>query len=84
MVDESNPVARDYEMFGHVKVTLVAEVGKAELTIDEVLSLKADNIVALNESSEAVVTLLLNGKALARGELLAVGDTLGVRILEIL
>ncbi|KMM75659.1 hypothetical protein ACP93_10300 [Xanthomonas sp. NCPPB 1128] len=84
MVAESNPVARDYEMFGHVKVTLVAEVGKAELTIDEVLSLKADNIVTLNEPSEAIVTLLLNGKALARGELLAVGDTLGVRIVEIL
>ncbi|MCC4590140.1 FliM/FliN family flagellar motor switch protein [Xanthomonas campestris pv. cannae] len=84
MVAESIPVARDYEMFGHVKVTLVAEVGKAEMTIEEVLSLKTDNIVALNEPSEAIVTLLLNGKALARGELLAVGDTLGVRIVEIL
>ena len=40
--------------------------------------------VALNESLDAPVTLLLNGKPIARGALLAVDENLGIRITELL
>jgi flagellar motor switch protein FliN/FliY len=37
----------------------------------------------MNELLDAPLTLLLNGRPVARGELLAVDDHFGVRILEL-
>ncbi|MBB3804626.1 flagellar motor switch protein FliN/FliY [Xanthomonas arboricola] len=81
---EKAAVTRDLSMFGHVKAKLVAHVGQVEMSVDEIMALKQGDIVALDESCEALVTLVLNGKPVARGELMAVGDKLGVRIQEIL
>lgn len=81
---ETKIVIRDLASFEHVKAQLVAEIGKAELSIKEILELKRDDLVRLDSSCEALVTLLLNGKPVATGELVAVGDELGVRIRELL
>ncbi|QBG98128.1 hypothetical protein EYC55_22180 [Xanthomonas oryzae] len=81
---EAATVARDLSMFGHVKAKLVAHVGQVEMSVDEIMAMKQSDIVALDESCEALVTLMLNGKAVARGELIAVDEKLGVRIQELL
>lgn len=74
---------KDLSLLGHVKVSLVAEIGSTELTVDELFSLRSQDLVTLNESVDAEVTLLLNGRPVARGELVAVEDKLGVRITEL-
>ncbi|WDM67833.1 FliM/FliN family flagellar motor C-terminal domain-containing protein [Xanthomonas cucurbitae] len=81
---EANTVARDLSIFGHVKARLVADVGHVELTVDEIMSLKKSDIVPLDASCDALVTLMLNGKPVATGELMAVGEKLAVRIQELL
>ncbi|MEA9566654.1 FliM/FliN family flagellar motor switch protein [Xanthomonas dyei] len=81
---ETNTVARDLSIFGHVKAKLVAHVGHVEMSVDEIMALKQSDVVTLEEACDALVTLMLNGKAIARGELMAVGDKLGVRIQELL
>lgn len=75
---------KDLDLVGHVRVSLVAELGTAEMTVDELFKLAKQDVVTLNEALDAPVTLLLNGKAIARGALLAVDDNLGVRITELL
>jgi flagellar motor switch protein FliN/FliY len=80
----SGSVAKDLDLIGHVRVSLVAELGQAEMTVDELFKLTKQDIVTLNESLDAPVTLLLNGKPIARGALLAVDENLGVRITELL
>jgi flagellar motor switch protein FliN/FliY len=74
---------KDVSLVGHVKVSLVAEIGRAELTVEELFALKKGDNVKLEEGSEAIVTLLLNGKAVAQGELVCVDDKLGIRITEL-
>lgn len=74
---------KDLSLVGHVKVSLVAEIGKAEMTVEELFALRKQSTVKLDQDADAVVTLLLNDKAIARGELVAVGDNLGVRITEL-
>ncbi|HBZ46982.1 MAG TPA: hypothetical protein DEO93_06865 [Stenotrophomonas sp.] len=74
---------RDLSLLGHVKVSLVAEIGSAELSVDELFGLASDDVVKLDQSVDAVVTLLLNGRPVARGELVAVDDKLGVRITDL-
>ncbi|WP_312368413.1 FliM/FliN family flagellar motor switch protein [Stenotrophomonas sp.] len=76
-------IDKDLSLLGHVKVSLVAEIGSTELTVDELFSLRSQDLVTLNESVDAEVTLLLNGRPVARGELVAVEDKLGVRITEL-
>ena len=75
---------KDLDLVGHVRVSLVAELGQAEMTVDELFKLSKQDVVTLNESLDAPVTLLLNGKPIARGTLLAVDENLGVRITELL
>lgn len=75
---------KDLSLVGHVKVSLAAEVGIAEMTIDELFGLKRSDTVVLDQDSSAEVTLLLNGRAVARGDLVAVEDKLGIRITELI
>ena len=74
---------RDIGLVGHVKVSLAAQVGTMTMSIDELFALKSGDVVTMNELLEAPLTLMLNGRAVARGELLAVDDHFGVRILEL-
>lgn len=83
MNTDAATIEKDLSLLGHVKVSLVAEIGSTELTVEELFSLRSQDLVTLNESVDAEVTLLLNGRPVARGELVAVEDKLGVRITEL-
>ena len=70
-------------LIGHVQVSLSAQIGTADMSVERLFSLKPGDEVVLNELLEAPVTLLLNGRAVARAELVAVDDHFGVRIVDI-
>lgn len=86
VLDEKAPdlVAREMSLIGHVAVELVAEIGSANLNVSRLFALKAGEVVALQQTVNEPVLLRLNGKAVARGELVAVDDNFGVKITEIL
>lgn len=73
----------DIGLVGHVQVSLTAQVGTVSMSIEQLFGLKSGDVVSMNELLEAPLTLMLNGRAVARGELLAVDDHFGVRILEL-
>ncbi|HBK46568.1 MAG TPA: hypothetical protein DDZ67_09080 [Xanthomonadaceae bacterium] len=74
---------KDLSLLGHVKVSLVAEIGTAELTVEQLFALGSKDLVTLDQGVDAEVTLLLNGRPVARGELVAIEDKLGIRITEL-
>lgn len=85
---DSNPsgaplVAKDMSLIGHVPVSLTALIGSISLTVEQLFALKKGEVLAMNESLDAPITLQLNGKAVARGELVAVEDHFGIRITEL-
>ena len=67
----------------NVEVVLEACVGAARLTVRELTALKPGETVTLDAALNQAVELRLNGVAVARGELVAVGDRFGVRLTEI-
>jgi len=67
----------------NVTVQLEAFLGAAEMTVAELTALTPGSVVALDAQLNAAVELRLNGVAVARGELVAVGDKFGVRLTEI-
>ena len=76
-------VNNDVGLVGHVQVSLAAQVGTITMSIERLFGLKSGDVISMNELLEAPLTLMLNGRPVARAELLAVDDHFGVRILEL-
>jgi flagellar motor switch protein FliN/FliY len=77
------PNAINSDLLRGVRVSLEVRLGEAPMTVDEMLALKAGAIVTLDTGLADNVELYLNGNLVARGEIVAVGDKYGVRIVEI-
>ena len=73
----------ELDLVGHVKVAMSAQIGTIDLTIERLFSLKPGEVLGTNGSLEAPVRLFLHGREVARGELVAVDDHFGVKILEV-
>ena len=71
------------ELLRGVRVALEAKLGQANMTVEEVMALKSGAVVTLETALADHVDLCLNGTLIARGEIVAVGDKFGVRIVEI-
>ena len=66
-----------------VELELQIELGRAELLIEEVLSLREGAVVPLDKLAGDPVDILVNGRLLARGEVLVLNDNFCVRVAEI-
>ncbi len=66
-----------------VTVTLTAELGRATLTLGEVLRLGSGSVVPLDRLASEPVEITARGVLLARGEVVVVDDRFAVRIKEI-
>ena len=58
-------------------------MGRTELLIEEVLELREGSVVPLNKLAGDPVDILVNGRLVARGEVLVLNDNFCVRIAEI-
>lgn len=65
-----------------IPVTISVEVGRLQMTIQKLMELSPGNLLELDVHPENGVDLVVNGKCVAKGELLRVGEVLGVRILD--
>ena len=64
-------------------VKIEFEIGRLEMSVGELSALQPGYVFALPAHLEgANVTIRANGRAAGRGEVVAVGDTLGVRLLS--
>ncbi|MFA5250391.1 MAG: type III secretion system cytoplasmic ring protein SctQ [Parachlamydiales bacterium] len=64
-------------------VTLTVELAKMQMPLKELSSLQTGNFLEMPSSIEEGVFLCVNGKKIGRGELVHLGDKLGVRVLEL-
>ena len=66
-----------------VPVELSCEIGRTSMTIGEALALAPGSIVGLNRLAGEPVDLLVNGRPIARGEVVVIDEEFGLRITEI-
>jgi flagellar motor switch protein FliN/FliY len=76
-------VSLDSALFQDVQVSLEAKLGEVTMTIAELLALKAGSVLQLERGLNDLVEIRLNQSVVARGEIVAVDDNFGVRIVEI-
>ena len=67
-----------------VPVSLTIELGSCQLPMKEVLQLNIGSVVQLDKPADAPVELSINGKLIARGEVVVVEDRFGVKITEVI
>lgn len=66
-----------------VPLTIVVEMGQIQMSVDQILKLEPGNLLPLQTSPEQAVQLTVNGRPVAKGELIRMGDVLGVRITQL-
>jgi flagellar motor switch protein FliN/FliY len=66
-----------------VPVPISVEVGRAQMRLEEIVQLGPGSIVPLDKRAEEAVELRVNGKLVARGEVVLVDDCYGLRITQI-
>lgn len=74
---------RNLALLQDVEVRLSIEVGSTALRIRDLLALNEGSVVELDRYATEMLDVLVNGTLLARGEVVTVGDRLGVRVAEI-
>ena len=67
-----------------IEVTLSVEIGSHRLPLRDLMALDPGQIFALDRMTAEPVSVLVNGRPFARGEVVAMGDRFGVRIVELL
>ncbi|MBI4733477.1 MAG: flagellar motor switch protein FliN [Rubrobacteridae bacterium] len=60
------------------------ELGRTQMTIEEILKLAKGSVIELEKLASEPVEFLVNGKTIARGEVVVIDDNFGIRITEIL
>lgn len=66
-----------------VAVEISVEIGRAKMTIGELLSLSKGSILELNKAAGESVDIFVNEKLLGKGEVVVVNERLGIRMMEI-
>jgi flagellar motor switch protein FliN/FliY len=66
-----------------VPVELTVEIGRTMMTIAETLTIGPGSIISLGRATGEPVDLLVNGKRIARGEVVAIDEEFGLRVTEV-
>ena len=71
-------------MLREVPLEVSAELGRARMSVSEILQLNVGSIVELDRTAGSPVDVVVNGSLIARGEVVVIDEEYGVRITEIL
>jgi flagellar motor switch protein FliN len=81
--DGQSILSGNLDVIQNVKVSLSIRIGEAVVSVGELMHMKEDHVLKLDTLIDSPVDVLLEGKVVARGQLVAVDDNFGVRITEL-
>ena len=71
------------DMLRDVEMEVTCELGRTRMTVRQLLALAPGDVVELDRLAGSPADLLVNGTLLARGEVVVVDESFGLRITEI-
>jgi flagellar motor switch protein FliN len=74
----------DLNRLSDIPMELSVEIGRTHMTVGETLDLCVGSVVTLERLAGEAADLLVNGSAIARGEVVVIDEQYGLRITEIL
>ena len=76
-------VPANIDLIVDIPVRITVELGRTRKTIGEVLALGPGSVVELNKMAGEPVDVLVNGKLIARGEVVVIDESFGIRVTEV-
>jgi flagellar motor switch protein FliN/FliY len=74
---------RSFDLLKDVDVRLSVELGRTEMKLKDVLSLGEESVVMLDRLTDELLDVMVNGRLIARGEIVAENNRFGLRIVEL-
>jgi flagellar motor switch protein FliN/FliY len=74
---------RGFDLIKDVDVRLTVELGRTDMKLKDVLGLTTDSVVVLDRMTDELLDVMVNGKLIARGEVITQGERFGLRIVEL-
>ncbi|MEA5064525.1 MAG: flagellar motor switch protein FliN [Eubacteriales bacterium] len=66
-----------------IDLNVVVEIGRIKKRVKEIVDLRAGSIIELDKQAGDPVDIVVNGKLIARGDVVVIDDNFGVRVTEI-
>ena len=76
-------VLGNLELVKDVKMNVTVELGRTNLPLKEVLQLGENSIIKLDRLAGESIDLLVNGRLIARGEVVVIGNNFGIKVTEV-
>ena len=76
-------VARGLEMLQGVIMDVTVELGRARMSVRELLALTPGTVLELDRAAGSPADLLVNGRLIARGDVVVIDEDFGLRVTEI-
>jgi len=86
MTDTKEPASKEapaMDMLLDIPLRISVELGRQQMTVADILGLGSGSVVELDKAAGEALDIYVNGRLVARGEAVMVGDRYGVRITEI-
>lgn len=71
------------EVVMDLPVTIALEVGRTRLSLRDLLQVSPGSVVKLDRNASEPMDMRVNGKLVARGEVVVVGQQYGIRVSEV-
>jgi flagellar motor switch protein FliN len=81
---EGMAAARGIEMLHGVDMEVTVELGRTRMTVRDLLALAPGTVLELDRAAGSTADLLVNGRLIARGEVVVIDEDFGLRVTEIL
>ncbi|MDR3265512.1 MAG: flagellar motor switch protein FliN [Synergistaceae bacterium] len=72
------------DLIADIPVRVTVELGKTRKNVSDILSMTTGSVIELDKMAGEPVDVLVNGKLIARGEVVVIDENFGVRITEVL
>ena len=79
----AQPSVENLKVLENIEVELTVEVGRAEITIRDLLRLNEGSVLELDRLAGDPLDILVNGTKISRGEVVMIGERFGVRFGEV-
>lgn len=74
--------SRGFDLLKNVDVRLSVELGRTNMKLKDVLTLGEESVVMLDRLTDELLDVHVNGRLIARGEIVAEGNRFGLKIVE--
>jgi len=82
--DQKSKIYPELEFILDIPLEISAEIGRTKMLIRDLLKLNQGSIIELEKFAGEPVEVYVNGRLMAKGEVVVVNDKFGVRITEII